>query len=897
MRKKVQKISSIAVASILLFPMGMTVANAGDSPKPNPIKDCLSKMENPRLAVQFLIDESKSLQTSDPLDQRVNAIKSTIATLTFNFADVAEKDETKLLIDVRLSGFGKNFHERDAGWVPLTENDNGALYSEVEKFRKRDTEGYTNYKVGLEGAERSFVAYDRDPKNGSETACKALVWLSDGNLDLDDSSANKGPENRQKQELCESDGVVDRLRSQQVFVIGLGLNSDTSKKQDFTLMSKILKGGCGEREPYGTFTEVGLAEDLIREMFRNLVPGNINELVPCKGEEQNVDCREVRFSVRPPLSRINILVGLTKEIDSAVVISPTDETVTFAEGGKAIPVENGRVKSQPSFDLSTILKIDVNEVPGEWRLQFRGTGAAKALVMSIFFSDVVVEIEGMPLRIDRREPEPVRIKLGDLGLDGLEDVESPGTVSKFDSPVAVVAELVLGNELVTGQVSEVPGSAGSFVVTFDSKQLENAPSNGVLTLTPIAVLGGQEINFTPRSENVVLVLGDGFPTIKSVSATNIDRDGKSKVVVTFDGPEEGTGSARILVDQFVATEVPAGHKASEVALGSISDQSISIKSGSMQNIEFEVDPTFTANGRFKGEVQIELKNSFGESQKQKVAFDFSMTQPFDTSTFLWVLLLMLGTFLLVQGVILFFAIDRFSRIAKVSSNTYFARFRARLNPNGSIDVIRPTTWFDVFKDSAKPVMSAASGKSRFEFDEFAVSGSRMQGLKCLFAGGDHSLMVSWPGYVVVGSRSSASDSDGLGRITPQLVGQWAVAVAPSDAQMLGQNLRDIDLLPSTYIDHVTGEVREIEKNPPIDVELLYFVPDFDGADAEIQIDEMISRLETGGIRDVIAAVGLAALTAAPDELGTPTDSGDSPTSSGGSPPISWPSSSVDDEYG
>ena len=120
MRKKIQKISSIAVASILLFPMGMTVANAGDSPKPNPIKDCLSKMENPRLAVQFLIDESKSLQTSDPLDQRVDAIKSSIATLTFNFADVAEKDETKLLIDVRLSGIGKNFHNRDEGWVPLT---------------------------------------------------------------------------------------------------------------------------------------------------------------------------------------------------------------------------------------------------------------------------------------------------------------------------------------------------------------------------------------------------------------------------------------------------------------------------------------------------------------------------------------------------------------------------------------------------------------------------------------------------------------------------------------------------------------------------------------------------------------------------------------------------------
>jgi len=60
---------------------------------------------------------------------------------------------------------------------------------------------------------------------------------------------------------------------------------------------------------------------------------------------------------------------------------------------------------------------------------------------------------------------------------------------------------------------------------------------------------------------------------------------------------------------------------------------------------------------------------------------------------------------------------------------------------------------------------------------------------------------------------------------------------------------------------------------------------------------MISRLETGGIREVIAAVGLAALAASPDDLGTPTDFGDSPTSSEGSPPVLWPSSLDDDEYG
>lgn len=901
MRKQIQKALTIAVAVALSTPLGLTVVNANDveNQESNPIKECLSKMANPRLAVQFLIDESKSLLDSDPADQRVDAINSTIAALSFNFADADEKkNEKKLEIDIRLSGFAKRFNDHGSEWIALSEADNATLYAEVEKFRKRDTEGYTNYQAGLEGAERSFVEYDRD--RGGEVACKALIWLTDGNLDLDNSSSNQKPEDGQKKTLCESGGVVDRLRSQQVFVIGLGLNSNASKKQDFSLMSRMLTGGCGEREPYGRFTEVGSADQLIREMFRNLLDGETNDPVPCKGEEQNNDCREVRFSVRPPLSRINVLVGLTKEINTAVVINPQNETVPFAEGGRAIPVQERRIQSVPSFDLSTILKIDVHDMPGEWRLQFRGPGAANALVMSIFFSDVVVEIEDLPLRIDRREPEPIEVSLGDLGLEGFDDVDASGTIADFDSPVKVIAELALGSSLVTGEVNEVAGQPGDFVVTFNPQQLEDAPSNGVLTLTPVAVLGGQEINFTPRSEDVVLVLGDGFPTISKVSATDIDNDGKSEVAVTFNGPEEGTGSARILPEKFVATELPAGNEASKVSIDASNDGVISIDSGKSEVIEFKVDPEFAANGHFKGEIQIELKNSFGESQTQKVAFDFNMTKPFDTEAFLWALVVMLISFLLVQGVILFFAVDRFSRIAKIPSGTYYSRFRARLNSNGSVEVVEPGSWFEVFRDHSMPVMSAASGKRQFGFKEFKIYGSRLQGLKCLLAGGDSSVLVSWPGRVVVGSRSAKSDSDGLGRVAPQLTEEWAVAAAPSDVDTLAKNLREKDLPASTYEDHLTGELREIEKDGPIEVEVLYFVPDFSGELADSQIDEMISRLETAGIRDLISNVGLTYSTGkgeAKDRSDGEADASGSDSDSSSSTTISWSGSSVDDEYG
>jgi len=196
-------------------------------------------------------------------------------------------------------------------------------------------------------------------------------------------------------------------------------------------------------------------------------------------------------------------------------------------------------------------------------------------------------------------------------------------------------------------------------------------------------------------------------------------------------------------------------------------------------------------------------------------------------------------------------------------------------------------------------MSAVSGKSKIDFDEFTIRGTRLHGVKCLVAGSDPSLFVTWPGLVVVGSRSSSTDVGGVGRISPRLAGEWAVAVVPSDALALARNSEESELPAATYIDHLTGEVREIEKNQPIEVEVLYFIAGFDGTEADSQIDDMISHLETSGIREVVASVSKdlgSSDSMKTGPLGSKATPGDSekPDSP---PPISWSSPSVDDEYG
>lgn len=894
MRRRLSKSVAVAVAfaTVGLAGAGSALGGDGVEPTANPIKDCLSKMADPRLAVQFLIDESKSLRKSDPQDLRVNAIKSSVATLSLNFTDFDDNnsEEPKLKIDVKLSAFAKHFRDHGSGWVTMTDENDPALEDAIDELGERDNEGYTNYENGLEGAEGAFVEYERD--KGGEPACKVLVWLTDGNIDLDNSSNDNSKEDRQRKNLCGKGGVVDRLRSQRVFVIGLGLNSDPAKRQNFDFMSRMLTGDCGDREAYGTFTEVDSADGLIREMFRNLVPGDTNRPMPCKGEESNENCREVEFTVRPPLSRINVLVGLTKDIETASVIDPSGESVLFARDGVAVSMNAGRVYSQPSFEFSTVLRLTVQDAPGVWRLQFRGSGAKDALVMSIFFSDVVVEIDDLPLRIDRREPEPIGISLGDLGLEGLSEVDAPAEMGNFDSAPTVIAELTLGSSRVSGTVVEVPGESGRFTVSFDSKQLESAPSNGVLTLTPVAVLGGQEINFTPRTESVVLVLGDGFPTVRSVSASNVDGNGESTVVVEFDGPDEGTGTARLVKEKFRTTELPAGPDDPKTSVKSVPASQVSVKAGTVEKVVFVVDPSFAANGRFKGTIQVELENSFGERQTQDVVIEFNMTKPFDTPKFLWVLMVMFLSFLLVQGAIIFYAIDRLSRISKVPSETYFARFRARITESGNVEVVNPGSWIDVFKSSTDPVTSSVSGKRRHEFREFSVFGSRSDGWRWLFAGGDSFLRVECPGNLVVGSRSSAASADGIGRISSQLAGEWAVAVGRGDARMLASVMSDSSGPTATYEDHLTGEIRELAKDTTVEAEFLCFVPDFSADRVSELIEDMVMTLATASIHELIAVVGAGVHSDASPAIEEPS------TSSAGTPPTSPGSySSIEDEYG
>jgi len=895
----------LVVPLLLALSFGAGGAAAGPAPStPNPIKDCLEKTKGARLAVLFNLDESSSLKKSDPDDRRVDATKTAIAALAANLRSAAA-DADDNPIDIATSGFAKKFDDHGNDWTALTSGSVAQLIAEADEFSDREETPYTDYEEALKGAERKFVEYDRMHPEAQN--CKVLVWFSDGSLDVDNRSGDSKPEEKKKSELCRKEsGVVDRLRSQDVFIVGFGLRAGGGKT-DFDLMSKITEGGCGSREGLGAFTEVDSADALIQEMFKNLFGSTTDPLQPCADDPSNTDCREVVFRVRPPLDRINALVSITSQIETASVVAPGGKAVVFASNGVAQQKSEDFLVSTPSFDLSTVLGLKVSGRTGEWKIRFEGPGAKYASVFSAFFSDLVVDVEGAPLERDKKKLEPIFVSIGKTDISGL---ETGSSVLDFDSPPTIEVELIANGVLKRLPVTEVTPGSGRFSVRLDETTAAGLPGLVSLRFTPAAAISGHQIEFTATSVPLTLRLGDGFPVVKGISVTNVDGGSSSKVTVSLGGPEEGQGTATIVGGSLKVDEVPADQKKDSAALKTGGQSTRKLSPGGTGEIVAEISPGFEANGKFSGSLSVLLENDRGEEQAVELSFTFNMTKPFDTSDFLLTLIVLLVVFVLVQGAIFFAAADRLSRIGVVPGGTWYARFDVVVKDDDSVVLEHPASWDDIAKFHAQPVdPSQVSRKRTATFESFRFFGTRSQGLRSLLSAGDTSVMVDSGGAVLVASGASGGDDPRVGRVRPTLAGQWAAAVAADTAIRVAEAAAGVPASTTAVEDdpwkrEFSGgfDAPESSARPEIRASVLYFFKDFNPALPEGLGYLVEETLQYARIRDALALVGAGLIAAAAPDEGEPAkgkkrrkkDSGPAPSGATIEPPTA---DTVRDMYG
>jgi hypothetical protein len=188
----------------------------------------------------FLIDSSGSLSktvngksASDPLDVRADILSQTIEQLSAlnNQKRVNFALDT---FDITSPGGGGKYEGYD--WTEATSGNVAKASSWVkEKIPTYDEGLATNWLEGLKRATKQLAA----APNSNGEVCQAIIWFTDGGLDVDNVASDMSKESSAIRELCgvaptdgkgSTSGLIESLRADGVNLIGVLLTPEKGKE-------------------------------------------------------------------------------------------------------------------------------------------------------------------------------------------------------------------------------------------------------------------------------------------------------------------------------------------------------------------------------------------------------------------------------------------------------------------------------------------------------------------------------------------------------------------------------------------------------------------------------------------------------------------------------------------
>ena len=188
----------------------------------------------------FLIDSSASLKkvtngkpASDPDDVRAEILSQTIEQLS----DLNNQKRVNFALDTfDETSPGRGGDYKGYGWTEATSGNVAKASSWVkDKIPGYDGGNATDWLEGLKRATQQLAAA---PRSDGEV-CQAIIWFTDGALDVDNVPSNKSPESDAIRELCGveptsgeggASGIIESLRADGVNLIGVLLTSEKGKE-------------------------------------------------------------------------------------------------------------------------------------------------------------------------------------------------------------------------------------------------------------------------------------------------------------------------------------------------------------------------------------------------------------------------------------------------------------------------------------------------------------------------------------------------------------------------------------------------------------------------------------------------------------------------------------------
>ncbi len=484
---------------------------------------CLqSQGKNKVLDVFYLIDESGSLQETDPNNDRADILSSSLQQLASFKNDVT--------VNYSVAFFAHSY----GVWQPWRTVNKGGIVPEAarlnQEVRARNKGKLTDWLQGINGAIDELNA-----QHARTSGCSTLIWLTDGGIQLPTPQKTGDA----VVQLCTN--RFDVLRKNGVTVLGIllkneealaKLTSDQQKSQAYfmSLMEPLVTGKgtladgkdltCGSFPIPKNYRQGALfiahdPKDLAYEFLK--LPPRIEGCANVKGLENGGS----DFEVENGLSEFQI-----------VTTSPNWNLVD--PKGKSVTAGSSGIRTFETAGATQIKIGTTNSGIGKWK--FNGAGGDSTLYFC----------SGLDIRIDPGT-EFISGKAGILSGKVVSQVTGlPADLTKYDSDHPITIELISGGKSGAKKSAEQSDPA-SFLLQKFTPGTGSAEAEVRITLY-LKTKRGIELAPVSMSQKIDVRLLSNYPTLKSEPILLSPLESAIKAAsgeVIFQGPKGADGKVCI----------------------------------------------------------------------------------------------------------------------------------------------------------------------------------------------------------------------------------------------------------------------------------------------------------------------------------------------------------------
>jgi hypothetical protein len=773
------------------------------------VSECMSA-EGSKLDVLYLLDSSSSLQDTDPNGLRADIVAQSIQQLGF----ISQNRE----VNVAISTFDLTYVAR-LPWSTVTPESSLALARNAQKaVRGWDGGGGTNWEQALSGAQKTMASAPE-----SRTACKVVVWLTDGGINVTGSGEDLTANIEAMDRICGVDPVslapagtgstIDELRTSKVHVLGVLLRNDKfldsesslNRERDLSLLSymKPIVEGSGTVNDFG---------------FTLQEPGRDHNY-PCGQSPLPADAASGAFIVgKDPISLAfefgslanRMLSGSPLEVSSTsphsftidpgingfdIQIAAADWSLSGSDGKVSVSsAAKGSASDITTSEAGVLTTIRVRGAavkPGIWSLEQSAGPTPGVFVYSL------LTLKGSTDGIYAGRKNHILVKA--LGPAG-----QPARLEDY-ATVAFTA-LAVGRD---GSKADIPCTAGSQSAEFTCDFSPNAVGDyrfvGALKLT---TKSGEALAPVPLSLSLSVEPIPEFPKVTptTVQLSPLDgRRGSAQGTIHVVGPARGDGevcfpsAADVEINQDPLPERRSSYSFSGLPWG----ECIAVPTGAVKDVVLVVSNDQAASGIVSGTIAVSLKSkTSGEVLAQSVAFEFESVRQASPPWWLVGGLLLLGILLpLVFLYVRAFTAARLSlkglqsavipvRLSFMDSTVSLARVNG-ISGDGGLFALDDWKYLSTSVGRPKTFDAGAGVVVRAQSPRVPINPIEARAL-------------APEGYRIISSAGSVP-SGRFANVGLRPVGQWVIVAAESG---IGSDQEVVDATLIAFVDPSSGALAE-----------------------------------------------------------------------------------------